>query len=100
MQRALQRQSQGLCRPQVRHHRLYLGNDLRGDVVDNRDATHRIAQFLGELVDAIERVVERSKRPAYWDVEAVRLPIEVVPDGPEEVVIVGQMIAGFLGESL
>ena len=57
----------------------------------------RLAVIFAELVaergDAVQRVEHRPQRRARRDVEAVRLPVEVVAQRPEEVVEVGEVVA-------
>src|SRR5215469_5155016 len=100
MKGALQRVCQGLYCSEVCCNGVYLGDDLRGDRVDNSEAMHRISQLVGDLVDAIECLEERTKSPAYRNVKAVFFPIEVAAHRPGEIVVIGQLISGVVGEGL
>ena len=55
-----------------------------------------LAELVAELGDAVEGVEHRSQRRARRDVEAVRFPVEVVAQRPEEVVEVGEVVAHFV----
>ena len=54
-------------------------------------------QVVTELVDAVQGVEHRAHRLADRDVEAVRLPVEVVAHRPEEVVEIGDVVPQFVG---
>ena len=76
-------------RQHLRHERI---QPLRG--VDHG------AKVVGHFVDAIKCVEDRLDGPADRDVEAVRLPVEVVAQGPEEVVEVRDVISELVGVGL
>ncbi len=52
-----------------------------------------LAELVGQRVDTVERVEEGSQRPADRNVEAVRFPVEVIAQRPEEVVEIGDLVA-------
>ena len=54
-------------------------------------------QLVGELVDAVEGVEDRAKRPTTRNVEAVFLPVEVAANRSEEVVEVGDVVPQLVG---
>jgi hypothetical protein len=65
---------------------------LRLQFIQLRDARRDIAQLIGQLGDAVQRVKQRPQCPARWDVETVWLPIKVVVQRPEEVVEVRDLV--------
>ena len=50
-------------------------------------------RLVGQLVDPVEGIEKGTYRVAHGDVEAVRLPVEVVAQGPELVVEVRDVVS-------
>ena len=83
----------------------FLAGDLRREQreqlglqrVDLVEAGCGLPEQVGQFVDAVQRVEERPDRVADRDVVAVRFPVEVIPDGPEEVVEVRDLVPQVVG---
>ncbi len=58
-----------------------------------------IGQLVGQGIDSVECVEDRTQRRAGRDVEAVRLPVEVVAQRPEEIIEVRDLVAQILCHS-
>ena len=52
-------------------------------------------ELIGHGVDAVQRVEGRPHRPADRDVVTVRFPVQVIAEGPEEVIEIGYVITQF-----
>ncbi|SKU18226.1 Uncharacterised protein [Mycobacteroides abscessus subsp. abscessus] len=83
---------------------LFLDGDLRGDQVHKfglqgvelvKAAGDRL-QCVDQLIDTVEGIEDGSQCRAEGDVEAVRLPVEIVSDGPELIVEVGDLVPQIL----
>jgi hypothetical protein len=77
------------CFDRLRHQRDELGHQG----VQSLQLRKQILEVVSHGVDAVERVEERPHRPADRDVVAVRLPVQVVAERPEEVIEIGDVIA-------
>ena len=69
---------------------------LRLQRIEPFKACGDLVELAAEVIDPVEGVEERAERCAERNVEAVRLPVEVVADRPEEVVDVGDLVAEIL----
>ncbi len=78
----------------------FLGGDLRRQqreqlglqCIDLVETGRRLSEQVAQLIDSVQRIEERPDRVADGDVVAVRLVVEVAPDGPEEVIEVGDLV--------
>ncbi len=85
------------------HHRLHrlhgvdLGRQERGQLRHERiealHVGHHRLDVIGQGVDAVERVEYPTDRPTHRDVVAVRLPVQVAPQGTQEVVEILYLVA-------
>ena len=74
-----------------------LGRDqrqqLRLECIQFVQTCRDLSELVRERVDAVECIKEGSDRPADRNVEAVRFPVEVIAQRPEEVVEIGDLVA-------
>ena len=84
----------------------FLAGDLRREQreqfglqrIDLVETLRGLPEQAGQLVDSVQRVEEGPDRVADRDVIAVRFPVEVIPDGPEEVVEVRDLVSQVVGD--
>ena len=68
-------------------------DQLRLECIQFVQTRRDLSELVGERVDAVECVKQRSECPAHRNVEAVRFPVEVIAKRPEEVVEVSDLVA-------
>ena len=68
---------------------------LRHDRIQLIEVFDEILHFIADPVDTVQPVKYGSQRPADGNVEAVRLPVEVIADRPPEIVEIRDVIPQF-----
>jgi hypothetical protein len=100
MRRAVRVDDDSLERLRIVHHDLQLGDQLGEEPVDGLEIGDGVRDLGVEAVDAVESVEQRSECPAQRNVETVWLPIEIVLEGPDEVVEIRDVIVYLIGDLL